>query len=70
MQGVLEWVMDTSRRGNKEVQERLLLLQKEKDQLTLEFKDKRVKVDQMKEELQKHINDYSKMAESSMSSVC
>ena len=52
------------KRGDKEVQERRLLLQKEKDQLTLEYKDKRVKVDQLKEELQKKIVEYSKLAES------
>ena len=55
---------DTMKRGDKEVQERRLLLQKEKDQLTLEYKDKRVKVDQLKEELQKKIVEYSKLAES------
>ncbi len=56
--------MDTMRRGDKEVQERVLLLQKEKDQLTVEYKDKRKKVDDMKEDLQKKITDYSKLAES------
>ena len=33
LQGILEWVMDTMKKGNKEVQERILLLQKEKDQV-------------------------------------
>ena len=33
-QGILEWVMDTMKKGNKEVQERILLLQKEKDQVS------------------------------------
>ena len=58
--------MDTMRRGNKEVQERILLLQKEKDQLTLEYKDKRKKVDDMKDDLQQKIAEYSKLAESGL----
>lgn len=33
-QGILEWVMDTVRKGNKEAQERIILLQKEKDQVS------------------------------------
>ena len=32
-QGILEWVMDTKKKGDKEVQERIMLLQKEKDQV-------------------------------------
>ena len=32
-QGILEWVMDSVKKGNKEFQERILLLQKEKDQV-------------------------------------
>lgn len=62
--GILEWVMDTAQKGNKEVQERVLLLQKEKDQLTAEYKDKRKKVDEMKEDLQKQLAEYSKLTES------
>ncbi len=32
-QGILEWVMDSVQKGNKEIQERIILLQKEKDQV-------------------------------------
>ena len=32
-QGILDWVMDSTKRDNKEVQEKLLALQKEKDQV-------------------------------------
>ena len=34
IQGVLEWVMDTIKKGNKEVQERILIMQKEKDKVS------------------------------------
>ena len=34
-QGILDWVMDTTKRDNKEVQEKLMALQKEKDQVKL-----------------------------------
>ena len=57
--------MDTAKRGNKEVQERIVMLQKEKDHLTLEYRNKRKMVDDMKANLQKNIQDYSKLAESS-----
>ncbi|KAK6173642.1 hypothetical protein SNE40_017056 [Patella caerulea] len=61
--GILEWVMDSMKQGNLELQEKLLLLQKEKDQLTIQYKDKRKIVDELKEELQKKITDYSKFIE-------
>jgi hypothetical protein len=32
IQGVLEWVQDSMKKGNRELQEKLMLLQKEKDQ--------------------------------------
>ncbi|XP_064636448.1 kinesin-II 95 kDa subunit-like [Lineus longissimus] len=66
--GILEWVMDTMKKGNKELQERLLLLQKEKDQLTLTYKDKRRVLDDLKDELQKRISDYSELASSGKAS--
>jgi len=62
--GILDWVMDTMSRGNREVQEKIILLQKEKDQLTLKYKEKRKKIDDMKEDLAKKIGEYSKIAES------
>ncbi|KAK2186973.1 hypothetical protein NP493_183g04000 [Ridgeia piscesae] len=63
-QGILDWVMDTKKQGNKDVRERILLLQKEKDQLTLEYKRKREQINEMKEKLQTNIAAYSKLAES------
>ncbi|KAK3724935.1 hypothetical protein QZH41_017145, partial [Actinostola sp. cb2023] len=62
--GILDWVMDTMKRDNKEVQERLMVLQKEKDQLTTEFKEKRKLVDELKDDLQTKITEYSKLTES------
>ena len=32
-QGILDWVMDSTKRDNKEVQGKLMALQKEKDQV-------------------------------------
>ena len=32
-QGILDWVMDAKKQGNKDVRERILLLQKEKDEV-------------------------------------
>lgn len=33
MQGVLEWVQDSMKKGSRELQEKLMLLNKEKDQV-------------------------------------
>ncbi|XP_077984133.1 kinesin-like protein KIF1B [Glandiceps talaboti] len=67
--GIMEWVMsDSARKGNKEMQEKFLLMQKEKDQLMAEYKEKRKVVDDMKENLQARIADYSKLAESGKAS--
>ncbi|XP_012936712.1 chromosome-associated kinesin KIF4A [Aplysia californica] len=62
--GILEWVMDSMKKGNREVQEQMMLLQKEKDQLTDKYKEKRKVVESMKEELQKKISEYAKFTES------
>ncbi|XP_054755999.1 kinesin-2b-like [Lytechinus pictus] len=63
--GILQWVMAESvHRDNREMQERILLMQKEKDQLQHEYKDKRSLVDRLKEDLQAKIVDYTNMAES------
>ncbi|KAK7485572.1 hypothetical protein BaRGS_00023147, partial [Batillaria attramentaria] len=62
--GILEWVMDSMKKGNRELQEKILLLQKERDQLSLQYKEKRQVVDALKEELQHKINDYTKFTES------
>ncbi|XP_021340349.1 kinesin-like protein KIF21A [Mizuhopecten yessoensis] len=66
--GILEWVTDNVRKGNKELQEKMVLLQKEKDQLTLQYKERRKGVDVMNEELQKKIAEYSKWTETGKSS--
>ncbi|CAD5113599.1 DgyrCDS2760 [Dimorphilus gyrociliatus] len=63
--GVLDWVLDTSsNKGNKEKQERALLLQKEKDQLTLEYKERRRAVDDLKNDLQMKVSEHSQYSES------
>ena len=56
--------METNRKGNKEIQEKIIELQKEKDHLTLEYRDKRKKTDELKEDLQRKISEYSKLAQS------
>lgn len=66
--GVLEWVQDSMKKGNRELQEKLMLLQKEKDQLTYQYKEKRKVVDDLNEELQKKIGEYSKLTQSGKSS--
>ncbi|XP_033631651.1 kinesin-like protein FLA10 [Asterias rubens] len=63
--GILQWVMaDSLKKGNKEVQEKFLAMQKEKDQLQQEYKERRKLVDNLKDELQLKIMEYTKMAES------
>ncbi|XP_038055718.1 kinesin-like protein FLA10 [Patiria miniata] len=63
--GIMQWVMaDSLRKGNKEIQDRVLYMQKEKDQLQHEYKERRKLVDNLKDELQLKIMDYTKMAES------
>lgn len=63
--GVLDWVLDTSsNKGNKEKQERALLLQKEKDQLTLEYKERRKIVDDLKTDLQIKVSEHAQFSES------
>ncbi|KAL4230287.1 hypothetical protein ACF0H5_010672 [Mactra antiquata] len=62
-QGILEFVMDDMKKGNKEIQEKIQILQKEKDQVMSAYKEKRAIVDQLKAELQSKIMNYSKFAE-------
>ncbi|XP_062568662.1 chromosome-associated kinesin KIF4A-like [Saccostrea cucullata] len=62
--GILDWVMDNMKKGNKEIQEKMLLLQKEKDQVTSQYTEKRRVVDGLNEELQKKIAEYSKYQDS------
>ena len=66
--GVLEWVQDSMKKGNRELQEKLMLLQKEKDQLTYQYKERRKVVDELNEELQRKIGEYSKLTQSGKSS--
>lgn len=37
LKGILDWVMDAMKKDNKEVQEKLMVLQKEKDQVSTEL---------------------------------
>ncbi|XP_028405762.1 kinesin-II 85 kDa subunit-like [Dendronephthya gigantea] len=62
--GILGWVFDSIKKENKEIQEKLALLRKEKDQLMIEYKERRRIVDEMKDELQIKITEYSKLVES------
>ncbi|KAL8593853.1 hypothetical protein ACOMHN_018065 [Nucella lapillus] len=61
--GILEWVMDSMKKGNREMQENILLLQKERDQLSMQYKEKRRGVDALKDELQQKIKNYTKYTE-------
>ncbi|WAQ99437.1 KIF4B-like protein [Mya arenaria] len=61
--GILEFVMDSGKKGNKEVQDKIQALQREKDQANAAYKDRRATVDRLKAELQQKIAQYSKMAE-------
>lgn len=61
--GILEWVTDSMKKGGKEVQEKMQALQREKDQVTAAYKEKRATVDNLKAELQNKIAQYSKFAE-------
>ena len=65
-QGILELVMDTLKKEQQEAQERLRVLYEERDGLTASYKDKKKHVDELKEQLQQKINDYSKLSESGM----
>ncbi|XP_025087513.1 chromosome-associated kinesin KIF4A-like isoform X3 [Pomacea canaliculata] len=65
--GVLEWVMDSMKKGSRELQEKILLLQKERDLISEQYKAKRKDVDELKEDLQKKIMDYTKYTESKKS---
>ncbi|XP_064405609.1 kinesin-like protein klp-20 [Halichondria panicea] len=62
--GILELVMDTLKKEQQEAQERLRVLYEERDGLTASYKDKKKHVDELKEQLQQKINDYSKLSES------
>lgn len=61
--GILGWVFDSMKKENKEMQEKLAVLRGEKDQLMIEYKERRKVVDEMKDELQNKITEYSKIVE-------
>ncbi|EDV19336.1 uncharacterized protein TRIADDRAFT_62201 [Trichoplax adhaerens] len=62
--GMIEWVFDIHKKDTREVKEKLVTLQQEKDSLSLEYKEKRRVVDEMKDDLQNRISEYSKLGES------
>lgn len=62
--GLLDWVTDSMKKGDKELQEKMLILQKEKDVLTSQYSERRKTVDGLNEELQKKIAEYSKYQDS------
>ena len=37
LQGILEWVMDSMHKGKREIQEKIILMQKEKDQVRIHY---------------------------------
>ncbi|KAH3830071.1 chromosome-associated kinesin KIF4-like [Dreissena polymorpha] len=61
--GILDWVMDNMKKGNREVEDKIQTLQAEKERATVAYKDKRSSVDSLKAELQQKIAEYSKFAE-------
>jgi cell division protein FtsB len=66
VQGMLGYVLAAGAGGSGAAQhnERIVELQREKDRLTLEYRDKRKKVDDLKDDLQKKISEYSRIAQS------
>ena len=61
--GILDWVLDSMKKESKEIQQKLATLQKEKDKLMIDYKEKRKVVDDLKDVLQNMITDYSKLTE-------
>ena len=61
--GILDWVLDSMKKESKEIQQKLAVLQKEKDKLMIDYKEKRKVVDDLKDTLQTMIADYSKLTE-------
>eukprot|EP00794_Sanderia_malayensis_P007849 gene7849-8698_t len=62
--GILDWVLDSMKKESKEIQQKLATLQKEKDKLMIDYKDKRNVVDELKDVLQSMITEFSKLTES------
>jgi len=61
--GILDWVLDSMKKESKEIQQKLAVLQKEKDKLMIDYKEKRKVVDDLKDTLQAMITEYSKLTE-------
>ncbi|XP_046853337.1 kinesin-like protein klp-20 isoform X2 [Xenia sp. Carnegie-2017] len=61
--GILGWVFDSVKKESQEIQEKLSALRKEKDRLTIEYKERRRTVDEIKDNLQNKITEYSKLVE-------
>ena len=55
--------MDTLKKEQHEAYERLKVLYKEKDELAASYKERKKKVDNLKEQLQTKIGEYSKLSE-------
>eukprot|EP01135_Chromosphaera_perkinsii_P002646 Nk52_evm14s226 gene=Nk52_evmTU14s226 len=64
--GILGWVMDTLRKENKDLHEKLEKLQAEKEGVVVEYKDERKVVDSLKAKLQSKIEEYDALAEGGM----
>lgn len=62
--GILDWVLDSMKKDSKEIQQKLASLQKDKDKLMIDYKEKRRVVDELKDVLQNMITEYSKLTES------
>ena len=62
--GVLEWITESSGQVSN-TSSSVLLLQKDKDRLTSEYKSQRKTVDQLKTELQSRITSHTSLAEQS-----
>ena len=55
--------MDTLKKEQHEAYERLKVLYREKDQLAASYKERKKTVDDLKEQLQTKIGEYSKLSE-------
>lgn len=62
--GILDWVIDNMKKGNREFQEKMLIFQKEKDVLIVQYFEKRSNVDGLNEEVQRKIVEYFKYQDS------
>ena len=62
LQGLTEIVLN-NKKSTKGFNERLVLIDKEKGQVSLEYQEKRESIDKLKEDLRKKITEYTKQAE-------